>query len=162
MADSGATAGSTCAEIHVINGTKNQTNAQVLPQTLRQRIPLAEWMEKPEAWDKKKFIQETADFLFDVYGIGDNLNKHTLGMLADQMDIYINAGLQLKTEDLVLITNGGKTAAPNPLITIRNKATTLIIQLMNELGLTPRSRLSTNKSNDSSPIDDLLKGAKAL
>ena len=149
-------------ELHLIHGTKAEHGAQILPKSVSQRIPLAEWMENPQAWNKKKFIEETAQFLFDVYAIGDNMNKHTLAMLADQMDIYITAGMQLVGEDLVLITNGGKTAAPNPLISIRNKATTLIIQLMNELGLTPRSRLSTNKSNDSSPIDDLLRGAKAL
>jgi hypothetical protein len=35
---------------------------------------------------------------------------------------------------------------------------TLIIQLMNELGLTPRSRLSAGKQEEDSPVAQFLKG----
>ena len=35
---------------------------------------------------------------------------------------------------------------------------TLIIQIMNELGLTPRSRLSSGKAESDSPVAQFLKG----
>mgnify|MGYP003353631805 CR=1 FL=1 len=147
-------------ELHAIEGTKSRTGANLLPPDVRKRIPFADWIEHPENWDKKKFIEETSDFLFDVYGIGDNQNKHTLAMLADQMETYLQCNMELKGQSLYVETNGGKTVASHPLLSIRNKSLELAIKLMNELGLTPKSRLSSNKSNDASPIDELLAGPK--
>ena len=79
-------------------------------------------------------------------------------MLADQMQIYIDARKQQDTMPLVIEMNGGKTLAPNPYITIANKAMDNCIKLMNELGLTPKSRLAANKLEDASPLADFLKG----
>ena len=59
---------------------------------------------------------------------------------------------------LVIPQNNNATLAPSPWLSIRNKTTTLIIQLMNELGLTPRSRLSSGKMEDNSPVAKFLKG----
>jgi phage terminase small subunit len=54
--------------------------------------------------------------------------------------------------------NDGKTMGPNPLLNLRDKVTPRIITLMNELGLTPRSRLSAGKMDDESPIAQLMRG----
>ena len=148
-------------ELHAIEGTKSKANQMQLPAHVKQRIPFAEWIDNPESWDRKKFMQETSDYLFDVYGIGDNQNKHTVAMLAEQMETYLNCIIQMRGQSLTIETNNGKTVAPNPLISIKNNAIKIIIQLMNELGLTPRGRLSGNKSNDHSPIDELLAGPKS-
>ena len=56
--------------------------------------------------------------------------------------------------------NDNKTIGPNPFITVRNNALKLIIQLMNELGLTPRSRLSTGKAEENSSVAKFLRGPK--
>jgi phage terminase small subunit len=63
------------------------------------------------------------------------------------------------TEDLVIYTNNGKTAAPNPHIAIANAAVIHAIKLMNELGLTPKSRLASNKT-ENKKINDFLSGPK--
>jgi phage terminase small subunit len=79
-------------------------------------------------------------------------------MLADHIDTYIICTEGIKREGLVIDFNDGKTTGPSPYLSIRNKTMTLIIQLMNELGLTPRSRLSAGKHEDDSPVAQFLKG----
>ena len=130
-------------------------------EKFKRRIPFSEWLEKPEVWNKKKFFEETADFLFQNYGITHSYNKNALGMLTDQMDMYIKATDLLKDEPLIIALNAGKTLAPHPAISIRNNAATIIIKLMKELGLTPNSHLSGNKLSTEDEIDDLLKGPKS-
>ena len=145
-------------ELHAIDGTRFRTaNAPaMLPEQIRKRIPAAEWMLDPYAWDKKKFVAETSEFLFTVYGIGNDQDKHTLAMLADQIELYVKCSIGLETDGILSDYNGGQTKAASPYITVRNKALTLIIQLMNELGLTPRSRLAAGKVESESIASKFL------
>ena len=155
-------------ELHIVDGTKSRTRGEIasIPQSIRKRIPSAEWLDNPEAWDKEKFIEETSEFLYTVYGIGNEQDKHALSMLADHIETYVDCSAMLKITDkdgkkksrLVIPQNNNATLAPSPWLSIRNKTTTLIIQLMNELGLTPRSRLSSGKMEENSPVAQFLKG----
>ena len=155
-------------ELHLVDGTKSRTRGDLasLPASIRKRIPRAEWMDNPEGWNKQQFIDETADFLHTVYGIGNDQDKHALTMLADHIETYVDCTKMLHYADengerksrLVIPQNDNKTLAPSPWLSIRNKTTTLIIQLMNELGLTPRSRLASGKVEDDSTVAKLLKG----
>lgn len=149
-------------ELHLIDGTtpRGGSKPTVLPSSIRKRIPRAEWLDNPDAWDKEKFVEETSAFLFEVYGIGNDQDKHMLSILADHIDTYVHCTRSIRKNTLVINYNNGSTPGPNPLISIRNKTTTLIIQLMNELGLTPRSRLSSGKIEDDSPIAQLMRGPK--
>ena len=149
-------------ELHLVHGTKPEHSAMPLPESVKKRIPEAEWMSNPNCWNKATFVQETSDYLYDVYGIGSNQDKHTLAMLADQIDLYVSCNIQLAGSDLVISTNDGKTLAPNPIISIRNNSLKLVIQLMNELGLTPRGRLNKTESNtdDNSAVSKFLRGPK--
>ena len=148
-------------ELHLVEGTKPEyAGVQPLPEKLRKRIPQAEWLANPDAWDRTRFIEETADFLFEVYGIGNEQDRHTLAMLADHIDTYVLCVKALREEGLVADYNDGKTIGPNPHIAIRNKTLSLIIQLMNELGLTPRSRLASPKPNEDTAVAKFLKGPK--
>lgn len=149
-------------ELHLVNGTKPEHSPVAMPEKVKKRIPEAEWMTNPLSWSKTTFVAETADYLFDVYGIGTNQDKHTLAMLADQIDLYIECGKQIDPANIVVSTNDGKTLAPNPAISIRNNALKLAIQLMNELGLTPRGRLNKTEGNvdDNSAVSKFLKGVK--
>ena len=148
-------------ELHLVHGTKPEHSAMPLPESVKKRIPEAEWMSNPTRWNKATFVAETADYLFDVYGIGSDQDKHTLAMLADQIDMYVACNMQLVGSDLVISTNDGKTLAPNPIISIRNNCLKLVIQLMNELGLTPRGRLNkTENTDDNSAVSKFLRGPK--
>ena len=148
-------------ELHLVHGTKPEHSAMPLPESVKKRIPEAEWMSNPTRWNKATFVAETANYLFDVYGIGSDQDKHTLAMLADQIDMYVACNMQLVGSDLVISTNDGKTLAPNPIISIRNNCLKLVIQLMNELGLTPRGRLNkTENTDDNSAVSKFLRGPK--
>jgi P27 family predicted phage terminase small subunit len=147
-------------ELHIVNGSKGINQGGLLPESVRGRIPVAEWMNKPEDWNKEKFINETADFMFAVYGIGSDQDRHTLAMLADHIDTYIECNKYIAQQGLVIEFNEGKTLGANPYITIRNKTISLILQLMNEMGLTPRSRLAGTKQDEDDSVSKFLRGAK--
>lgn len=129
------------------------------PETPR-RIPVAEWLDNPSAWDKKQFVLETSDYLFETYGLSHAQNKHTVSMLAEQMDIYIRCTSFIEQEGFVVEFNNGETRGTNPYIAIRNKSSELIVRLMGELGLTPKSSL-VSKRSASSKLTGLLKGPKS-
>lgn len=149
-------------ELHLIDGTVTRSREMpvMLPETIRCRIPVAAWGEDPSKWDRQKFIEDTADFLFKAYGIGNAQDQHILSVLADHMDTYVSCVDAIRKAGPVTRNNNGATVGPNPYLSVRNKTTTLIIQLMNELGLTPRGRLSTSNADDDSPLDKLMRGPK--
>ena len=147
-------------ELHIINGTKQRVETQTLPESIKERIPEAEWVSNPDNWSKTKFIEETSEFLFQVYGIGSAQDRHTLAMLADQIDTYVLCNKALAVEPLVIEYNGGKTFGPNPNFAIRKECLKSIIALMNELGLTPKGRLAKIKTLDNSTSQKLMRGPK--
>jgi P27 family predicted phage terminase small subunit len=149
-------------ELHLVEGTKSRrNNATLLPDHLKKRIPYAEWMLDPSTWDKKKFVEETAEYLFEVYGIGSDQDRHLLAMLANNIDKYIKCEKGIDKNGIITRFNNGQTLGPNPFISVSNKTQSLIIQQMNELGLTPRSRLSSGKVEQNSPLAQFLKGPLA-
>ena len=151
-------------ELHLIDGTKprgkSTLNPASIPDTIKKRIPKADWLDNPEEWDKDLFIKETSDFLYEVYGIGNDQDKLALAMLADHVETYIQATIGIKKAGIITKFNNGANIGANPFLLVRNKTTTLIIQLMNELGLTPRGRLSLTKPTDDDDVAKFLRGPK--
>lgn len=147
-------------EIHLIQGSKGMNAGVLLPDSVKARIPFAEWANQPEQYTRERFVNETADYLYEVYGIGSEQDRHALMMLADQLETYINARAQQSKHPLVVKINDGKTFAPNPYISVANEAMKNVIKLMNELGLTPKSRLDRQKFEENSPVAKFLRGPK--
>lgn len=147
-------------ELHIVRGSQQKIPTQTLPESVKSRIPTAEWMDNPSAWDKKKFTEETAEFLYEVYGIGSAQDRHTLAMLADQIDSYVKCNKGIEEEGLIFAYNEGKTMGPSPWFAIRKETLKAIISLMNELGLTPKGRLAKTKTLDNSTSQKLMRGPK--
>jgi P27 family predicted phage terminase small subunit len=147
-------------EIHLIQGSKGMNQGVMLPDEIRGRIPFAEWANKTEMFTKRQFVEETANYLYDVYGIGSDQDRHALMMLADQLETYIHARSQQSKHPLVIKINDGKTLAPNPYIAVANEAMKNVIRLMNELGLTPKSRFAKTNVEKDSPAAKFLRGVK--
>jgi|GEM_PF-1025680 len=147
-------------EVHLVHGTKSKAlNIGVdMPEQVKVRIPVAEWANDPQAFTRERFVRETADYLFQIYGIGTAHDRHVLMLLADQMQLYIDARVALMGAPLVVQNNAGKTDSPNPLIAIADRAMASAIKLMHELGLTPKSRLTASKVDEVSPYAELLRG----
>lgn len=150
-------------ELKIVSPSTNAVRIDAMANTIANRIPEAEWMDNPDAWDKKKFVAETSEFLHDVYGINSLQDRHALAMLADHIDLYVKCNKALETEPLIIEFNGGKTFGANPHFAIRTECLKRIIVLMNELGLTPKGRLARGKNSNggsTSVASKLLRGAK--
>jgi phage terminase small subunit len=146
------------AEVHLIHGTKGEKMGTLLPESIKKRIPQSEWMDNPEAWNKQRFYNETSEYLFEVYGIGSEQERHVLTMLTDQIDTYVDCNRHIAVEGLVTSFNDGKTIGPSPYVSIRKEALKQIILLMNELGLTPKSRLAKPSTMPASTLGKLMLG----
>ena len=144
-------------ELHIVHGTKAAHQAKSLPESVRTRVPKAAWLDNPDAWDRDEFIRETSDFLWDTYGIGSNQDKHILAALAMQLDIYVKCCKGVTQGGIITKFNNGANVGPNPFLTAGDKALSRAIVLMNELGLTPRGRLATNKT-EGGKYSELLAG----
>lgn len=144
-------------ELHIVHGTKAAHQGKTLPENVRRRVPKANWLDDPDAWDRDEFIRETSDFLWDTYGIGSNQDKHILAALAMQLDIYVKCCKGIAQGGIITKFNNGANIGPNPFLTAGDKALSRAIVLMNELGLTPRGRLATNKT-EGGKYSDLLAG----
>jgi len=147
-------------EVHLVHGTKSKAmNIGVsMPEQIRARVPFAAWANDASLFTRERFVEETANYLHEVYGIGSAQDQHVLMMLADQMAWYISARTALMGAPLVVQNNAGKTDSPNPLIAIADRAMNNAIKLMNELGLTPKSRLTASQVEEVSPYAELLRG----
>lgn len=143
-------------ELHIIKGTTGERKSKALPKDVRSRVPQADWLDHPEKWDRKKFIKETADFLWEVYGIGSDQDKHILAALAVQIEIYVRCWEELQGADIVVTYNNG-TSGPNPHFTTGDRALSRAVVLMNELGLTPKGRLAS-KTQEGGKYSKLLSG----
>ncbi|CAB4165148.1 Putative phage terminase, small subunit, P27 family [uncultured Caudovirales phage] len=144
-------------ELHIIKGTTGERKSKALPKDVRNRVPQADWLDDPTKWNKAQFIKETADFLWEVYGIGSNQDKHILAALAVQMDIYVRCWHELQSADIVVSHNNGATVGPNPYFTASDRALSRAVVLMNELGLTPKGRLAS-KTQEGGKYAKLLSG----
>jgi P27 family predicted phage terminase small subunit len=147
-------------ELHLVKGSKGLNQGTELPASIKARIPKADWLDNPDGWDRNKFITETSDFLYNVYGIGNDQDKHALAFLAEQIDTYVECKKSLAKTGIIARFNAGKTIGPNPYLTVRQNTLKTIIQLMNELGLTPRGRLNSGKVEENSPVSKFLRGPK--
>ena len=145
-------------ELHLIDGTKGVNQGQLLPTSIKKRIPKADWLDNPDLWDESNFIKETSEFLYQVYGIGSDQDKHSISMLADTLSDYVKCVKKIRESSMVLVTNNNKTVMPNPYVSIKQKALRDAIMLMNELGLTPRSRLNSNTKEEDSAVAQFLRG----
>ncbi len=119
---------------------------ELLPTSIRLRLPLAQWLDIPKAWSKAKFFEETAEFMYEVYGIGCAQDRHLLAMLADQVETYVNCIQQITADALLGEQNNGKTIGVNPWFSIREDTLRRIVALMSELGIEPKNRLASSPS----------------
>ena len=121
-----------------------------LPEKLQCRIPVAEWLDNHQAFDRLKFIAQTESFIQTVYGLEQQSYQYMLLMLGDALQNYIDCDNGIaETGGLVI---GDKI---NPLVLMQFDLTKIIIKLMRELGLTPASRLPATPATTKT-IYDLL------
>jgi len=94
---------------------------------------------------KYELVRQVSDYLVDECNIYDQHNRHLIAMFAESVEIYDICTKEIDKEGIVISYNNGMTQGANPYISVRNKTTVTIIQMMRELGLTTKSRLSKKR-----------------
>ena len=129
-----------------ISTAKGGNIDELLPTTIHFRMPLAEWLDNPKAWSKEKFFAETAEFMYSIYGIGYDQDRHLLAMLADQVETYVNCIQHITKDALLVEQNNCQAIGVNPWFSIRDDTLRRIVALMSELGIGPKNRLEISQS----------------
>jgi len=114
-----------------------RTKLAEIPVDMRCPIPVAEWLENPEAFSKKQFVDEIMHFIDRVYGFEQASFEYHVRFLAEEMQTYIDASIGFSESGSEIVVNGKQ----NPWLKVRDMARQNIIKLNRELGLTPASRL---------------------
>jgi phage terminase small subunit len=118
------------------------------------------WLIEPNAWDKAKFAGEIVRFIEQTQGVNAFPNLILIGMLAQQIDLYVQCTRQIANTGLLEVYNKGATAGPSLYFSMADKALNRILQLMKELGLTPSHRVGVVKPNSvgSIELEELFSG----
>lgn len=129
-------------------------------ESMQRKFPPLPWLDNPDLWDAKKYYDETAQEIIDVHGALSNHDQAVLTLLTAQMDSVNHCSKLLAEQGHIYTYNAGKTMGPSPAFQMRVKALEIAVRLMNELGITLKSR-GNNKPKDNDDIGLLLKGPKA-
>lgn len=99
------------------------------------------WLADPEAWNKEKFSEDIVTFIEQTQGVNTYPNMVLIGMLAHQIDLYVQCTRQMAQTGLVGAYNKGVTTGPSLYFSMADRALNRILQIMKELGLTPGHRV---------------------
>lgn len=124
-------------EIRQSQNIRVRTKLAEIPNAMRCKIPIAEWSDKPESFCRTQFIEETSLFIEQVYGFEPMSYQYLVALLADQMQLYIDATIGFRESGCAVVVNDKQSVW----LTMRSTATQNILRLMRETGLTPASRL---------------------
>ena len=119
-----------------------RTKLAEIPADLSCRIPVAEWEDNPSLFSRSQFIEETSEFMEKVYGFHPASYQCALWMLADQMQVYMDATIGYIESGSVMVVNGKE----NTWLKVRDISLQYILRLSRELGLTPTSRFSASQA----------------
>lgn len=145
-------------DLHIVHEHRDRKRHQ---HNIQEQLddPVSDWLEYPERWDRQAFVSSASSYMHRKNGRVDIADGHLLGMLASQIEIYVQSVLKLRAEGLVVAFNGGMTLGPNPYIAIADKALHRILQVMKELELSPKSRDGYQSNQRGSPeLRSLLDG----
>jgi len=119
------------------------------------------WLNNPNDWNKDDFIADIVQFIEQTQGSNAYPNLVLIGLLANQIDIYVQCAREMSKTGLVEFYNKGATSGPSLHFSMADKAFNRIVQLMKELGLTPSHRVGVIKSTqpDALELEELFASA---
>ena len=96
--------------------SNTQTNFHIIRSPLKKRREVmptleinCEWLTDPAAWNKEKFTSDIATFILHTQGVNAYPNTVLIGMLAQQIDLYVQCTLKMAQTGLVEVYNNGVT-----------------------------------------------------
>jgi len=144
-----------------LEGTDREDRGNALEPRLKPQLP-----DRP-AWvddDNRtaKLFDQITEYV-DEMKISTRVDGIALGLLADQLDIYLTLRKDIRDNGPVLkVANKyqGDTVKTNPAMAQINAAYTNIFRMLKEFGLTPVSRASVNtiKEEDKDDFKSFLEG----
>jgi phage terminase small subunit len=127
------------------------------PKQLRELTPTielnCEWLSDPAMWNKEKFTSDIVKFIEQSHGVNAYPNMVLIGMLAHQIDLYVQCSHKMTQTGLVEAYNKGVTSGPSLYFSMADKALNRVIQLMKELGLTPSHRIGTVRQTSAEALE---------
>jgi len=127
--------------LHIVKSSPKKPRAAMLVMELN-----CYWLTEPDSWDKEKFTGDIITFIEQSQGVNAYPNIVLIGMLAHQIDLYVQCTHQMAQAGLVEAYNKGVTSGPSLYFSMADKALNRILQIMKELGLTPSHRVGTVRS----------------
>lgn len=88
-----------------------------------------------------EIYEYVSDYLYREYGLADTPLQHLIAILAIEIERYSICQEDIQKNGVMVFYNSGKTQGINPHLAILQKCTKNIMQIMRELGVTPKSRL---------------------
>ena len=144
--------------LNIIRSDRDRPRRQAWIQD-RPVAPMPDWIANPQSWNQQEFIAATSAYLYQKNGNVDIADGHLLGILASQIEIYVECVMKLRADGLVTTFNGGMTSGPSPHIAIADKVLHRCVQIMKELELSPKSRDGYKSNYQCSPeLQSLLDG----
>ncbi len=129
------------AGFHIIRSSCKQ------PYAADKKIELNyDWLSDPVKWDKENFTRDLSRFIEQSQGVNAYPNTVLIGMLAHQIDLYVQCTHHLSQTGLIEAYNKGVTTGPSLYFSMADKALNRVLQLMKELGLTPSHRIGNIRS----------------
>ena len=137
---------------------KQLTDNQIETPSLHMRHSLSEefnchWLTEPDAWDKSIFSSEVVRFIEQTQGVNAFPNLILIGMLAQQIELYVQCAQHIAEHGLIESYNKGATSGPSLYFSIADKALNRILQLMKELGITPAHRVGVVRAISPEALD---------
>lgn len=119
------------------------------------------WLTSPNDWNKDDFVADIVQFIEQTQGCNAYPNLVLIGLLANQIDIYVQCAREMSKTGLVEFYNKGATSGPSLHFSMADKALNRILQVMKELGLTPVHRVGVVRSTtpESLEIEAFLAGS---
>ncbi len=94
---------------------------------------------------RTEIFQYVSNYLYREYGITDAPLKHLIAILAVELETYELCRKEIENNGAIIFYNRGKTQGANPHLTTLQKSTKNILRIMKDLGMTPKSRLSSKQ-----------------
>ena len=100
----------------------------------------SKWLSDPGAWSQDEFLAEVEQAMRESHGETMELDRYLLALLGSQAEIYVRCWRDIQVAGLTTTYNAGQTPGKNPSVAIADRALRQVVNLLDELGVTPNNR----------------------
>jgi phage terminase small subunit len=123
------------ANLHIVEARRPTQSEQVTIS-----LGPSKWLTAPAAWSRDEFVAEVEQAMRESHGEGLELDRFLLALLASQAEIYVQCWCDIQEKGLTTTYNAGQTPGKNPSVAIADRALRQLVNLLDELGVTPNLR----------------------